>query len=298
MTTAEVVVIRLETWVEPLDRPANSYLVSAGGLKFLIDAGVGQLPKEALEAPYVLLTHWHWDHVLGLARSRYAGTLCASPRTISYLRGSPPAYEGSAAALRAFGDVPEELKPMLQVGLSRISEIKEYMKSVESVRTFNECEPVARGLVRVLECPGHSDDHTCFIVGSHAFVGDSVNPGSGLSVLDINDYIRSMELLLSDPRWLTAHPGHGPDVDRAYVSSWVAETLISKVRKLIKMRSLLSPDWRPLKDYLELLYGSENAFAKWVGARSLLGYAISLAKMGLAELNTEVQPWTIRAKEA
>jgi len=159
LNTAEVVVIRLESWVEPLDRPANSYLVSAGDLKFLIDAGVGQLPKEALEAPYVLLTHWHWDHVLGLARSRYAGTLCASPRTISYLRGSPPAYEGSAAALRAFGDVPEELKPMLQVSLSRSSEIKEYVKSVESVRTFNECEPVARGLVRVLECPGHSDDH-------------------------------------------------------------------------------------------------------------------------------------------
>ncbi len=289
---------RFSTWAEPLDRPANSYLVQSDDALFLVDGGVQEPPEEALRAPYALLTHWHWDHALGLARARYRGLVCASPRTLDYLRGATPRYEGSAAVLRAFGEVPSQLRPLLELSLSRTKEVISYFRAEGRLASVYDCEPVQTGLVRVVECPGHTDDHVCYLVGGHAFVGDHVNPDSGLSILDLEDYISSLLGLLSDPAWTVAHPGHGRDVDRGYVAEWASETVTGKLRRIARLMSMLSREWRPLASYLDALYGSENPFAKWIGARSLLGYALTLERMGVVELNTEAQPWTIRARES
>ncbi len=288
---------RFSTWVEPLDRAANAYLVQVDDLSFLVDGGVQGPPEYALRAPYALVTHWHWDHVLGLARAKYRGLICASHRAIDYLSGATPRFEGSAAVMRAFGEAPQELRPLLELSLARVNEVIGYIKGEGRVAPVEECEPVQTGVVKAVSCPGHSDDHLCYIVGDHAFVGDLVNPDAGLSVLDLEDYIASLLGLLSYGSWSIAHPGHGRDVDRGYVAKWAAESISGKLRRVVKLASMLSVEWRPLASYLDALYPSENPFVRWIGARSLLGYALTLEKMGLAELNTEGQPWTIRARE-
>ncbi|MGC9071652.1 MAG: MBL fold metallo-hydrolase [Acidilobus sp.] len=288
---------RFSTWIEPLDRPANGYLVKHEGYLLVIDGGVQEPPAEALKAPYALLTHWHWDHVLGLARGKYRGVICASSYTVQYLQGSLPTFEGSSAIMKAFGEVPDAIRPLLEASLSRVYEIINYVRSGVRLTTLDDCEPVQVGVVKVIDCPGHSDDHVCYKVGEHAFVGDSVNPDAGLSILSLEEYLRSLLRLLSDPTWTVAHPGHGRDVDRAYVAGWAAETLSGKIKRVTTLRSLLSRDWKPLVSYLDVLYGPKDPLAKWIGARSLLGYALSLARMGLAELNTDSKPWSIRARE-
>lgn len=223
--------------------------------------------------------------------------ICASQRTIDYLSGTMPRFEGSAAVMRAFGDVPQELRPILELSLSRVKEVVSYIKGGGRVVPVDECEPVRMGVVKVVACPGHSDDHVCYLVDEHAFVGDLVNPDAGLSVLDLEDYLASLLGLLSYSNWSVAHPGHGRDVDRAYVAGWAVESISGKLRRVVRLASMLSREWRPIASYLEALYPSESPFIRWIGARSLLGYALTLEKMGLAELNTEGQPWTIRARE-
>ncbi|MGC9210199.1 MAG: MBL fold metallo-hydrolase [Acidilobus sp.] len=287
---------RFSSWVEPLDRPANSYLVEVEGQTLLIDGGVEPPPSEVLNARFALLTHWHWDHVLGLARGGYKGAICASTLTLQYLRGSLPAFEGSAAVLKAFGEVPDNVRPFLEVSLARLREVLDYMRTAKLVE-LDSCEPVQTGIIKALQCPGHSDDHVCYVAGPHAFVGDAINPDSGLSIMSLEDYIKSLVRLLSDAGWEIAHPGHGRDVDRAYVAEWASENITGKIRRIVTFRSILSKEWTPLVSYLDALYGSKDPFVKWIGARSLLGYALSLARMGLAELNTSTQPWTIRARD-
>jgi glyoxylase-like metal-dependent hydrolase (beta-lactamase superfamily II) len=289
---------KLETMGRPLDKAANSYLVNIAGYTLLIDGGSGpplELREEKVD--YVLLTHWHWDHVLSIVRMPLQARVCASERTIKYISESAPSYEGYGALVKAFSKVPPELLSIAKASFSNTSEILRFFSARKDwLIKLSDCEPVRLSLVKVISCPGHSDDHVCYIVDDHAFVGDSVNPGEGLTLLSVPDYISSIMTLMADNSWRVAHPGHGPDIDRNEASSWASELIRGKIGKLLKLRSSLSPEWRPLEEYLDMLYPEAGPVAKWIGARSLLGYAFSLEQLGMVELKTDSSPWMIRAK--
>jgi glyoxylase-like metal-dependent hydrolase (beta-lactamase superfamily II) len=291
--------IKFETWNAPLDRPANSYLVITSKYSLLIDGGSSPIPDlKSYDIDYVLLTHWHWDHVLGLVRSDLDAVICASSRTINYISKELPTYEGFQALKNAFGAVPTEFEAVAQKSLGNtVTVLEHFSKRRDQLVDIKSCDPARLGYVSVVECPGHSDDHVCYIVGEHAFVGDSINPGEGLTLLSVPDYMSSMLKLFAIDNWHVAHPGHGPEVTRERAAQWLSELFRSKIEKMAKLASSLDGQWRPLKDYLDVLYPEASPVIRWIGARSLLGYAISLQQLGVAELKTDGSPWLIRAKK-
>ena len=280
---------------ELLDRPANSYLVEVNGTAIGIDGGVeGRLLKRA---DVVLLTHWHWDHVLGVVRSGYQGPICASKKTLDYLADRRPAMEGARVISSAFSSIPADVASIAKRLLAIVNEVRDFFKYKADVRELDDCDVVKSGLINYVECPGHSDDHMCYRLEDVVFVGDHVNPGSGLSILSLASYLRSSLELLSDGGWRVAMPGHGGSLSRSELASYVEAQVRSKVRRTAELYRLLSKDWQPLEDLLPKLYEGErlDPLLMYVSARSLLGYAITLVEMGLAELNSGRSPWTIRA---
>ena len=280
---------------ELLDRPANSYLVEVDGITIVVDGGVeGRLLGRA---DAVLLTHWHWDHVLGIARSGYRGPVCASKRTLDYLTGRYPAMEGARAISNAFSVMPAGVALIAKRLLAIVDEVRDFFKYRADARDLDECDVIRNGLVEYLECPGHSDDHTCYKVEDVVFVGDHANPGSGLSILSLTSYVRSSLELLSDGGWRVAMPGHGDPLSRSELASYMEAQVRSKVRRVAELYRLLSKEWQPLENLLPKLYegASLDSLLAYVSARSLLGYALTLVELGLAELNSDRSPWTIRA---
>ncbi len=285
----------MKSWVPLLDRPANYYVVQLNNAKVAVDAGV-ERSSELASADYVLLTHWHWDHVLGLARTGYIGRVCASETTLRHLQGEPPKFEGAEALRQAFKALPPEAIPLASMSISYTREAIEYIKGGHvELLSLKECEPIVSGLVKPISCPGHTDDHVCYIIDEMAFVGDMINPGGGLSILSLPQYIKSWIALASDTSWTTVMPGHGDSVGRREVLNLVTDEIISKMRRMLRLYSFLNEAPRPLSQYLDLLYPNTSPLIKWVGARSLVGYAVSLAELGLVELNTSSSPWLVRA---
>ncbi len=71
---------------------------------------------------------------------------------------------------------------------------------------------VGAGRLSVLFTPGHSDDHLCFLAGSHLFTGDHIMGGSTVMVDDLSAYLRSLERL-RNVTITKMYPGHGPEID-------------------------------------------------------------------------------------
>lgn len=72
----------------------------------------------------------------------------------------------------------------------------------------------------VVETPGHSDDHLCFLAGRALFTGDHVIGGSSVLIDDFGAYLRSLaEIRQLDLEAL--YPGHGEVMERPYeVIDW------------------------------------------------------------------------------
>jgi glyoxylase-like metal-dependent hydrolase (beta-lactamase superfamily II) len=72
----------------------------------------------------------------------------------------------------------------------------------------------------VMETPGHSVDHLCFLVGRILFTGDHIIGGSSVLIEDLAAYLASLAAVRSlDLDAL--YPGHGEVMDRPYdVIDW------------------------------------------------------------------------------
>ncbi len=169
----------------------NTYLVGTGRDPILIDTGSGisaypELLRETLRSEFgcdapsqILITHAHPDH-LGGVRSLWENF---GPLEVAK-RPWPARDQGHALN-------PIDEGASIQVDGASLT---------------------------VLHCPGHAEDHLCFLLEEEqaVFTGDNVL-GYGTTVIpiqggDMGDYLRSLERL----RKLSLHriyPGHGPLVD-------------------------------------------------------------------------------------
>ncbi len=152
---------------------ANFYRIG----DLLIDAGCPNAASEVVEAVgrvgAVLITHHHEDHV-----------------------GAAPLLSSSA---RVYA-------PSKALGLlSNPPRIPEYRRIVWGQPSPFQASPLPGELrlggleVRVLETPGHSFDHVCFLVGEYLFSGDLVLPPRQMVAMRGEDYsetIRSLERTL------------------------------------------------------------------------------------------------------
>jgi glyoxylase-like metal-dependent hydrolase (beta-lactamase superfamily II) len=185
----------------------NTYIVGQGTQRALVDTGEGveqysevlghALADAAKELgskvviSRVLLTHWHHDHIGGVAQVRQMFP--------------------EAQVLKA----PSRLLPT-DSALNREALL---LADGERISIDDGCT------LRVVATPGHTDDHLSFVLEEEEaiFTGDCVL-GAGSSVFSSYcDFMHSLALLRKlEPRVL--YPGHGPVVESAsaYVDQYIA----------------------------------------------------------------------------
>ena len=154
----------------------NTYLVGRGRERALVDCGEGrpgyaelvlaamrEVGCERLKA--VVCTHWHPDHVGGLAALRRAlGERTPAYKRIRRREGETDEVDGTTSA-RAYVDVQD-----------------------------GDVIEVEGATLRAIYTPGHTTDHTCFALEEEGaiFVGDCVLNGSTTDFEDLTSYSASL----------------------------------------------------------------------------------------------------------
>ena len=280
----------ISTHYPPLIDPASYYILRLeDGTKLQVDAGAAPRPPRATNA--VLATHWHWDHLYGLVGAEPA-RVYVSKATFALINGAK-ALERMRNVVEAVigGDVWENIADAASLFSSRYDEIRESLLYRHEIVFLEELEEPPYGF-RIIRCPGHSEDHLCYLKDGRIFVGDNVVYPGAVSLTHVLKYRESMENILSEPGWHTLYPGHGEPIDRRRALNWFLKTYLSKERRMCRLASLLGSGGG-LENIIEKLYGNLSGVLYYVAARSLLGYLRALEDMGVITVNRSTSPWRI-----
>ncbi len=293
----EMKVIPFSSTEISLDRPANYYLVETNVVKLLIDAGPKENPfREAFRADYVILTHFHWDHIRGIVNLSKKGIpICASKKTIELT--NPDVFIDRMKYIgRAVGfSLDEDVMKIFKIYLTFYERIGEALKRV-NIYDLRECPGLKEVKATVYECPGHSDDHACFLIGEHFFIGDNVVPEGSVALRNVQSYMKTAFMILSDPSWKLAHPGHGKyELSRSELGEALHDEISGKIRRISNLSLFVGKDWIDLKTLLLELYKGLDKFTIYIATRSLVGYIEVLERMKLIEVDRNPSPWKVRA---
>lgn len=188
--------MRVETFTNGVYRE-NAYIVGEGGDALIVDPGSDAggiadiLGTKGLAPKAIICTHAHFDHV------------------------------GAVAPLMARYDIPFYLHRADEALLKRMNlykmvidpgaalKVPEITHDLTDVTELN----FANFDIEVLPSPGHTPGGVCFRIGNELFTGDTVLP-AGVGRIDLPGgdgaaLEKSVALLNTLPRDLTAHPGHG-----------------------------------------------------------------------------------------
>lgn len=281
------------TWEFPLPDPANYYLVEEDGVLVLVDAGPRPLDEPlSSRVEGVLLTHWHWDHTLGVAGLRDK-VVCASRETLEMLSSEERILESMLRPAHAMGLRGDGGMGLFQAMLGRYRSIIGGL-SRNRVYEWGECPLLETLNARVLSCPGHTMDHSCIIAGETLFAGDTVTHPTPPTVIHYSKYVASLVGLLGDPSWKRLAPGHGRMLERGEAASYLAGVVSRKNARLARVALSLGDGWTSFNDILRRVYGVEPGVEAYVAARTLIGYLNALEEAGLVEVDRTSRPWRVR----
>lgn len=258
--------------------PVRSYRVDVKGYSLAIDAGVKGL---GWKPDYVMITHYHWDHTMGLYLTGSVKA-CMSRRTIEAIERRSHIKHIVQSAMEA--GIPRDLiesNPLFHDFAKIYDSLRAWLDRAD-VYEMEDCPPVKEGLVDPIPCPGHTEDHTCFLIGVALFAGDHYLEGENPITYDAFKYIQSTARILSS-KWSILYPGHGVQRAREHAASRLAEIAASKTRRMMVVASLLSSGWKGgLKQLAEAVYGvSDDMLTSYLRVSNIAGYIRGLESLGV-----------------
>ena len=178
----------------------NCFLVTdeESGHRFLVDPGCwdGSLRRLLLnvkegQLDYILLTHGHFDHILGVAdvQKRYGGKI------VVHEKDSDCFVNKSRSLLKS------------------IDEDVHLPEKADITVTDGSKLPFGNGSITVMHTPGHSEGSVCYLIEDLVFSGDTLFYGSvgrtDLYCGNYDDIIKSVKRIAALPGDRKVFPGHG-----------------------------------------------------------------------------------------
>ena len=181
---------------------ANNYLLTDGDEAVLVDCSAvteGELKAlEGINLKYILLTHGHFDHVLGVNELR-----SITGAKVLVFEDDVERMGESSAIMHTFGAQDIET-PFAD----------EFFKDGQTIK-FGNTE------IKVLHTPGHTEGGASFLVDGKLFSGDTLFkdyvgrcdlPGGNFS--KISDSVKNKLFKLDDN--IVVYPGHGETTTIGY----------------------------------------------------------------------------------
>jgi len=181
---------------------ANNYLLTDENEAVLIDCS--EVKQEILDElkdktlKYILLTHGHFDHVLGVNGMKE----CTGAKVLVH-KNDISRMEESANIMRTFGVIGVETP-----------KADDYINDNDILK-FGNTE------IKVIHTPGHTEGCVCYLIDGQLFSGDTLFrdsvgrcdlPGGNFSKL--SDSIKNILFKLDDN--MVVYPGHGPETTIGY----------------------------------------------------------------------------------